>query len=783
MTIKGKQRPVITLVTAVLTVAISGAVHTASADSKKNQGSANADSENSQRYMVSHKKGKGARSLKVVVKNNGKRSKKLKYRDIIAADLSEKQLAKILRHPLFVGAKVELDPQRFMLADNSSETIPYGIAMVQADPGAGLAPGASATKVCIIDSGYDMNHGDLPGPDRVTGVSQTGDAWDNPGNSHGTHVAGTIAAIGANGRGVVGVHSGDNLSLHIVKVFNDNGSWTNSSDLIDALDSCVASGSDVVSMSLGGGGSSTNEGTAFAQALANNNVLSIAAASNDGNTSYSYPASYDSVVSVAAVNSAKAHASFSNRNDQVELAAPGVAVESTVVGGGYASYNGTSMATPHVSGAAALLWSNHGECNAAQVRRALAVSAEDLGSAGPDNSFGYGLIQTNMASALIDQYGCNNLPELPAVPPPPPPTALANGESVSNLSASTGGETFYSIALPSGASNLTVQISGGGGDADLYLRSGQLPTLSAYDCRPWLNGNNESCSVASPSSSTYYVMLQAYSSYSGVTLNVSYDEDDSGPPVNQPPVARISADPTAGKAPLLVTFDGTDSTDDVGINNWLWNFAGAGSSSGSEAEFTFVEGVYQVVLTVSDGELDDSDTVTINVAPENRDPIANFDISPASGLDTDTSVSFDASQSSDPDGDSLTYAWDFGGDGSASGRNTSHTFSGAGDYSVALTVSDGDGGSATQQQSVTIADAPEPPAPVIEASVQLNRKGNRATIAWSGADSSRVRIKRNGTQVTRTRNDGSWRDRNYSAGASYVVCNDSQTSCSNPASP
>ena len=735
-----------------------------------------------QRYMITHPAGKGGKALGVIKNNNGKRAKKLKYRDIIAADLSAKDLRKILRHPLFRGAKFEPDPRRYMLADNSSETLPYGVAMVQAAPGSGLAPGALARKVCIIDSGYDIQHPDLPGRSRVTGTSQTGDAWDFPGDSHGTHVAGTVAALANNERGVVGVHSGDNLALHIVKVFDDSGRWTNSSDLIDALDDCVANGSQIVSMSLGGSGASAAESQAYAEALANG-VLSVAAASNDGNTSYSYPASYDSVVSVAAVDSGKNHAYFSNRNDQVELAAPGVAVDSTTVGGGYAEYNGTSMATPHVAGAAALLWSRHGDCSAANIRQALAVSAEDLGAVGPDDSYGYGLVRVQDASAVIDQYGCDNLPDYPITPPPPPPPALSNGETVTNLSGSTGDEQFFSVTLPAGATNLVVQTAGPNGDADLYLRGGDLPTLTEYECRPYTAGSSETCSVSSPSFATYYIMVRAYASFSGLSLSVNY-EGDAGPPANQPPVAALTATPRSGKAPLVVSFDGSDSSDDGGITNWLWDFGDGSSGSGTATNHTYtVPGDYTATLTVTDGEFSDSASLVISVAPENQAPTADFTMAPSSGVDTETSVSFDASASSDPDGDSLQYAWDFGDGSSSVGITTNHTFSAAGTYTVSLEVSDGDGGVDMTSQSLSVIEAPEPPPATINISVSLNRKGTRATVSWSGVDSSRVRIDRNGSQVARTRNDGRWRDRNYSDGDTYRVCNDSRTACSVVAAP
>ncbi|CAG0937081.1 Xanthomonalisin [Thermoflexales bacterium] len=99
---------------------------------------------------------------------------------------------------------------------------------------------------------------------------------------------------------------------------------------------------------------------------------------------------------------------------------------------------------------------------------------------------------------------------------------LQNGVPVTNLSGSQGSQTNFTMNVPAGASNLSFVISGGTGDADLYVRFGAAPTTGTYDCRPYLNGNNETCSFASPQVGTYYVMLVAYTSYSGVSLVGSY---------------------------------------------------------------------------------------------------------------------------------------------------------------------------------------------------------------------------------------------------------------------
>ncbi|MGB5940377.1 MAG: pre-peptidase C-terminal domain-containing protein [Rhodanobacter sp.] len=99
---------------------------------------------------------------------------------------------------------------------------------------------------------------------------------------------------------------------------------------------------------------------------------------------------------------------------------------------------------------------------------------------------------------------------------------LQNGVPVSGLSATKGNALYYTMVVPSGASNLNINIAGGSGDADLYVKLGSTPTTSSYDCRPYVAGNNESCTASAPTPGTYYIMVRAYSSYSGVTLTGSY---------------------------------------------------------------------------------------------------------------------------------------------------------------------------------------------------------------------------------------------------------------------
>jgi serine protease len=133
-------------------------------------------------------------------------------------------------------------------------------------------------------------------------------------------------------------------------------------------------------------------------------VVAIAAAGNDGSTNYLYPASYDEVVSVAAVDENSEHAYFSQANDKVDIAAPGVRVLSAVPGNQYAYYSGTSMATPHVSGALLKLLDVFPACKATQIMDVIVHTSTDLGQTGRDNQYGHGLIHVQMAFSKLNEY-------------------------------------------------------------------------------------------------------------------------------------------------------------------------------------------------------------------------------------------------------------------------------------------------------------------------------------------------------------------------------------------
>ncbi len=313
------------------------------------------------------------------------------------AKLDAEQLRRLKADPSV--AYVEEDPVRQLYA----ESTPYGITMVQAPQVSDAY--TSNIKVCIVDTGYSLGHPDLPNAG-VTGFAFSGHGnWYSDGNGHGTHVVGTIAAIGGNNVGVKGVNPSGKLGLHIVKIFNDSGTWTTASNLVQGIQKCKDAGAKVVSMSLGGSGSSTTERDAL-NAFYNGGMLLVAAAGNAGNSSLSYPASYPAVVSVASVDSSKNRSSFSQYNSQVEIAAPGSSVQSTYKNNSYATLSGTSMATPHVSGVAALIWSQKLSCSPAKVRAAINATAEDRGAVGRDTQFGFGIVRAKNALTYLLNNPC-----------------------------------------------------------------------------------------------------------------------------------------------------------------------------------------------------------------------------------------------------------------------------------------------------------------------------------------------------------------------------------------
>jgi hypothetical protein len=135
-------------------------------------------------------------------------------------------------------------------------------------------------------------------------------------------------------------------------------------------------------------------------------------------------------------------------------------------------------------------------------------------------------------------------------PPPPPPTdgVLTNGTPVTGISDVLNGQKYFSLSVPTGQTSLTFTITGGTGDADLYVQAGTKPTLTSYACRPYKTGNSETCTFTPPAAGTYYVMLHAYAAYSGVTLTGTYSATTSGDPYLTNGVAKTNLSGATGSA-------------------------------------------------------------------------------------------------------------------------------------------------------------------------------------------------------------------------------------------
>ncbi|MGX9135101.1 S8 family peptidase [Rummeliibacillus sp. JY-2-4R] len=254
--------------------------------------------------------------------------------------------------------KLHLIPYEVNAVVETVSEVPKGIELIAAPKIWEKSKGRGIT-VAILDTGCDVTHPDLS--ERIIGGRNfTGDDNGNPDvyndySGHGTHVAGTIAAT-LNGSGVVGVAPEANLL--IIKVLDKSGSgqydW-----ILKGINYAIEQKVDILSMSLGGSQDVVELHQAIQNAVANQ-ILVVCAAGNEGDgqsssDEFAYPGCYNEVISVGSVNLQRHSSQFSNSNNEVDLVAPGEEILSTYKNGKYATLSGTSMATPHISGALALI--------------------------------------------------------------------------------------------------------------------------------------------------------------------------------------------------------------------------------------------------------------------------------------------------------------------------------------------------------------------------------------------------------------------------------------------
>lgn len=411
--------------------------------------------------------------------------------------------------------------------------------------------------VAVLDTGY-RPHADLAanivgGYDMIsnTFVANDGDGRDSdardPGDAisanecggthaaqnsswHGTHVAGTIAAVTNNGEGVAGVAY--NAKVVPVRVLGKCGGLT--SDIADGI--IWASGgsvsgvpanpnpASVINMSLGGSGacSSTTQ-NAINQARNNGTVIVIAAGNDNDNSANYNPGNCNGVVNVASVGRNGGRAYYSNYGTNIDVAAPGGAqsfandpegVLSTYNSGSktpssdsYGYSQGTSMAAPHVAGVAALIKQAKPTATPDEIESILKTTTR-----------AFPATCTNCGTGIVDAAAAVNKALGDGGTTQPGNNVLQDGVAKTSLSGAKSSETFYTMEIPAGATKVTFTMSGGTGDADLYVRAGSKPTQSTYDCRPWKSGNAETCTIDNPAAGTMHVMIHGYAAYSGVSL-------------------------------------------------------------------------------------------------------------------------------------------------------------------------------------------------------------------------------------------------------------------------
>lgn len=470
--------------------------------------------------------------------------------------------------------------------------------------------------VAVIDTGItshpDLNANVLPGYDMIasTDIANDGNGRDSdpsdPGDAvsrgecgggyppsnqssswHGTHVAGTVAAVGNNNTGVVGVAYGSKVVP--IRALGKCGGRT--SDIADGI--IWAAGGNVsgiptnpnpaqvINLSLGGSGSCDSTSQSAINIANQLGALVVVAAGNSNrNASNATPANCQNVVTVAATNRSGGRANYSNYGNVVDVAAPGgqqsdgisQGVLSTLNSGNtspgqptYEFYQGTSMATPHVAGAAALLYAVDPTLTPSAVEGLLKTTARNF----PSSCSGCGAGIVDAAAAVAAVNGDE--------PPVDNDNTLTNGTALTNLSGATGSDVMYTLDVPAGASNLTIEISGGSGDVDMYVRFGAEPTTNNYDCRPYRWGNEETCDITSVRTGTYYVMLRGYAAYSGVRLIATFDEDDPQDPGEADSISESNLSASrrqwvyreievpAGQSQLVVSIGGASSTGDADL--------------------------------------------------------------------------------------------------------------------------------------------------------------------------------------------------------------------------
>jgi serine protease len=465
--------------------------------------------------------------------------------------------------------------------------------------------GSSGVTVAVIDTGVAYEDYGIykKAPDLANTVFKSGydfvnhDSHPNDDEGHGTHVTGTIAQSTNNSLGVAGIAF--NTSIMPIKVLDKNGSGTYA-DIADGIYFAADNGAKVINMSLGGTSTSTTLENALAYAY-NKGVSIICAAGNEyqrGNKPC-YPAAYDNYcIAVGATRYDEARAYYSNTGSYIDIAAPGGDITVDQNGDGYGDgiiqqtfsnspsnfglwfYQGTSMASPHVAGVAALLIAN-GITGPANVRATLEKTAEDKGPTGWDSEYGWGIVDAY--AALKGVVPVDN-------PPAVNITAPINGAKVSGMVTISANATD-----DKGISKVDFYC-----DSTLVGSASTSPYSVIWDSTKVTNGAHILKAEA----------IDTIGQKTSDSINITVDN------VNVAPVANAGPDQTAYVG-QNVNFNGSGSTDiDGTIVSYNWNFGDGATGTGANTTHGYsVAGIYTATLTVTDnGGLTGTDTAIITVS-------------------------------------------------------------------------------------------------------------------------------------------------------------------------
>ena len=667
-----------------------------------------------------------------------------------------------------------------------------------------ISTGSRDVVVGVIDTGIDYSHSDLASNMWVNSSEIPGDGIDNDGNGfiddvhginaitdsgdpmddegHGTHVSGTIGASGGNGIGVVGVNH--EVSLVGCKFLDAAGSGS-TSDAIKCIDYMVSlknSGVNlrVLNNSWGGGGYSQ----ALADAIASSeaaDLLFVAAAGNDtidNDVNPHYPSNYEnaSVLSVASTDQTDGISWFSHYGlTSVDMGAPGSAILSTTPGESYASYSGTSMATPHVAGAAALVLSINPELSTQELKDLLMNSGDANAALQGVTVAGTRL---NVNQALIDAD-------------PTPGFKISADPLTQQIEA--GQATNYTFTIGSIAEwdeEVTLELSttlGGAYLSSLTARPGDEVILNVETDTNTQWGEYELTVTATAGDivkeQSVKLMVQPVGlndfTYSS---NTSVDIPDNSP-VGAVSVINVPDDLTVFGTTADVDISHTYSGDLVvklvsaqGTQVTLQSNVG-GSNDDIVRSFTSESFNGEVATGDWTLQVEDTaaaDTGTINgwsltlsaigeVSPQ--PPRASFDVE-TQGL----TVNF-IDSSTDSNNDITQWSWSFGDGATSSDQNPMHVYAASGNYDVELTVTDSEGNTSTSTQTVVVSD--------VELEITLKRANKsrldtmRVELSWESVGAESLSVYRNGELVDTTADRGRYRD--YVRGATlpsydYQLC-------------